>query len=85
MNLNSEMNITCHPSRNAGARRLRRFTVRRGWCIREPLARLTLKRPEGRAPFASPADPVEGNFVLRLLVQSSKLTLPGRHRRGTST
>jgi toxin ParE1/3/4 len=35
----TEVQKTCHPSRIAGARRSRRFTVGMVWCVFEPLAR----------------------------------------------
>jgi hypothetical protein len=48
----TEVERTRHPSRIAGARRSRRFTVGMVWCVFELLSRWTLKRPEGRAPCA---------------------------------
>jgi hypothetical protein len=52
MNPKTEVQKTCDRGRIAGARRSRRFIVGLVWCVFEPLARWTLKRPEGRAPCA---------------------------------
>ena len=52
MNTNSEVKKTRDPSQSVGARRLRRFTARMVLDVRELQAWGTLKRPQGRAPFA---------------------------------
>ena len=52
MKTSSEAKKTCDQSQSAGARRLRRFTARMVLGVRESQAWWTLKRPEGRAPFA---------------------------------
>jgi hypothetical protein len=46
-NPKTEVQKTCDRGRIAGARRSRRFTVGMVWCVGEPQARWTLKRPEG--------------------------------------
>ena len=53
MNTNSEVKKTRDLSQSVGARRLRRFTARMVLGVRESQAWWTLKRPEGRAPFAA--------------------------------
>jgi hypothetical protein len=52
MNINSEVKRTHDQSQSAGARRLRRFAARMVLGVRESQAWWTLKRPEGRSPFA---------------------------------
>src|ERR1039457_230488 len=53
MTPNSEANHTRDQGQASGARRSRRFTVRMDLSVRASPAWRTLKRPEGRAPFAS--------------------------------
>ncbi len=53
LNPDSEMKRTRRRSQGTGARRSRRFSVRKVWCVCETWARWTLKRPEGRAPAAA--------------------------------
>ena len=61
-NPNSEMKPGKVACDRAGARRLRRFSVRTVWNVRETSSRPTVKRPEGRAPIAAPAF----NFGVRI-------------------
>jgi hypothetical protein len=59
LNPNSEVESVREQQPPAGARRSRRFTPRRVWGVRESKAWGTLKRPEGRAPFAPRASTSE--------------------------
>ena len=52
MNPSREAKKMRDQSQSVGARRLRRFTARTVLGVRESQALWTLKRPEGRAPFA---------------------------------
>jgi hypothetical protein len=52
LNPNSEVEKGESTNKRAGARRLRRFTIRKVLDTRKSSAWWTLKRPEGRAPLA---------------------------------
>jgi len=52
INPNSEVEKGESTNKRAGARRLRRFTIRKVLDTRKSSAWWTLKRPEGRAPLA---------------------------------
>jgi hypothetical protein len=79
MNISRETKKTREQSQSAGARRSRRFTARTVLDVRESQACWTLKRPEGRAPFASRSDEptVSVGFIPRL-------GAPGAPRRGAT-
>jgi hypothetical protein len=64
----SEVEKTHDQNESVGTRRLRRFAARTILGVRESQTRWTLKRPEGRAPFASRSDEpmVVVGFIPRL-------------------
>jgi hypothetical protein len=59
LNLNPEAAFLRAGGGTIGARRSRRFTVRRILCVGEPRGLWMLKRPEGRAPLARPVSTSE--------------------------
>jgi len=68
MNTSHEPEKMRDQSQSVGARRLRRFAARTILGVRESQAWWTLKRPEGRVPFASRSDEpmVAVGFIPRL-------------------